>query len=391
MALIFKMIGILVLFCTTIFPSNAQELNPLHQILDAKKPEISRVMDSLPDHALQIRYTHISRDSKGNRSFKTYDFQTDDANYFYPASTVKLPVAVLALEHMVGKELKNGTRVNLDTPYQIKGDTLTSSLRKDIEAIFAVSDNEAYNRLYELLGRDSINAYLKNKALEPLQIVHRLSTPNAAEAKTRDVVFYPESKKTVTRNGYTSTAIRKLQLKGIQKGKGFMQNDSLISGAFDFSSKNYYPVSTQQELMKRLLFPQEYLKSERFVLDKKTRRFLLRTMHKMPRQLGYDDSHYQDSYGKFFMYGDRKNRIPSHIQIFNKVGYAYGTLTDNAYIKDKKNNIEFLLTVTILVNKNQIFNDNRYEFDSVGIPFLAELGRQVYSYEQAIRQKDRKK
>ena len=40
-----------------------------------------------------------------------------------------------------------------------------------------------------------------------------------------------------------------------------------------------------------------------------------------------------------------------------------------------------MLTATILVNKDGIFNDDNYEYDEIGIPFLAELGRQLYNYE----------
>ena len=100
-----------------------------------------------------------------------------------------------------------------------------------------------------------------------------------------------------------------------------------------------------------------------------------------PRHLGYDENEYYDSYGKFFIYGDSESRIPEHIKIYNKVGYAYGTLTDCAYIKDEQNDLEFILCATILVNSNETFNDNNYEFDTVGIPFLANLGREVYQFE----------
>ena len=65
------------------------------------------------------------------------------------------------------------------------------------------------------------------------------------------------------------------------------------------------------------------------------------------------------------------------IRIHNKVGLAYGTLTDVAYITDRENGVEFLLSATILVNENQIFNDNQYEYEEKGIPFLAELGRLI--------------
>ncbi|TXE08616.1 hypothetical protein ES711_08950 [Gelidibacter salicanalis] len=65
------------------------------------------------------------------------------------------------------------------------------------------------------------------------------------------------------------------------------------------------------------------------------------------------------------------------MKIHNKTGYAYGYLTDSAYIINKKTNQEFLITATIHVNKNKIYNDGMYEYDAVGIPFLAALGRQL--------------
>ena len=68
-------------------------------------------------------------------------------------------------------------------------------------------------------------------------------------------------------------------------------------------------------------------------------------------------------------------------RIYNKVGLAYGTATDVAYVKDR-NGIEFFLTATILTNKNEIFNDNQYEYDQLGIPFLAALGRELYQFEK---------
>ena len=81
------------------------------------------------------------------------------------------------------------------------------------------------------------------------------------------------------------------------------------------------------------------------------------------------------------MYGDSEEPIPDHIEIANKVGWAYGYLTDCAYIRDTQRDISFFLTATIHVNSNQIYNDGIYEYDSIGMPFLAELGRQVYDYE----------
>jgi hypothetical protein len=81
------------------------------------------------------------------------------------------------------------------------------------------------------------------------------------------------------------------------------------------------------------------------------------------------------------MFGDSRERIPSHIKIYNKVGFAFGTLTDCAYIHDTRTGVEFLLSATILVNEDGIFNDDIYEYQETGIPFLAALGRELYQFE----------
>ena len=130
-------------------------------------------------------------------------------------------------------------------------------------------------------------------------------------------------------------------------------------------------------MMKRLIFPENFSKEEQFQLPDSDRTFLLNTMKVLPKEAGYDPETYYDGYVKFFVLGDTKDSIPPHIEIYNKVGYAYGYLTDCAYIKNKKTNREFILTGTIHVNENQIFNDDTYEYETIGIPFLAELGRQL--------------
>ena len=90
---------------------------------------------------------------------------------------------------------------------------------------------------------------------------------------------------------------------------------------------------------------------------------------------------YPDGYVKFFMYGGDAKVIPPHIRVFNKVGDAYGFLTDSAYIVDFENKIEFLLSATIYSNENQTFNDNKYEYDEIALPFLKNLGLAIYEIE----------
>ena len=177
-----------------------------------------------------------------------------------------------------------------------------------------------------------------------------------------------------------------LTLNGIKKGRGYYEENTLTNGPFDFSLKNYFPLSSQNEVLKRIIFPEQFSKNERFNLSPDQNGFLLKAMSDLPKNVGYDEMDYYDGYGKFFMFGDTRDTIPEYLKIYNKVGNAFGTITDCAYINDSKNNVEFMLSATLLVNNNGIFNDNQYEYETIGLPFLAQLGREIYNLEIAQKQ-----
>lgn len=342
--------------------------NPLVDILNSNHPAIKTVMDNLDAHELQIQLTDINADT-------TYTFQVSAENYFYPASSVKFPIAVLALEKV---NTLNG--ITSETPFIVGGDSTYSTIRSCVTKIFATSDNKAYNDLYEFLGRDYINSKLKEKGLQPARISHRLSTPHANIKTTKPISFKITDSTIIKQEPIIDSEIEKLNLKKINKGKGFYKDDALVNTPFDFSQKNYLPISVLHDMMKRIQFPNTFKLDEQFILNPEDRSFLLDIMKKVPREVGYNEADYYDGYVKFFMFGDTKKRIPEHINISNKVGYAYGYLTDCAFIEDKKQEVSFILTATIHVNNNEIFNDDVYEYEEIGIPFLAEIGRQVHTY-----------
>ena len=349
--------------------------NALEFALASKHPRIKQIIDSLAQHEVQIKFTKIKREKHGI-IFEDHGFQVNDQNYFYPASTVKLPIAVLAME-----KLNQMASLTMDTRFYVEGDSVETTFASDINKIFVVSDNKANNRLFEFLGQDAINNALKQKGIESVRISHRLSTDEAYEISTLPLVAYLNDSTTTMLEGTINTTPKPLEINNTMKGIGYYEEDVLINEPFDFTLKNQYPINAQHGVMKRLVFPENFKESERFNLSTSQRALILEAMQRLPREAGYDSKEYYDSYVKFFMFGDSKEAIPDNINIFNKVGYAYGTLTDCAYIQDTKNKVEFILTATILINKNGIFNDNAYEYDTIGIPFLAALGTEIYAYE----------
>ena len=70
------------------------------------------------------------------------------------------------------------------------------------------------------------------------------------------------------------------------------------------------------------------------------------------------------------------------------MGKAYGFLTDATYFADLENGIEFMLSGTIHCNSDEIFNDDKYDYDIIGLPFMKDVGRLIYQHELSRTKKN---
>lgn len=387
------------------FNSCQQEIEPTDPLafIISNTPELLSIVEK-EQHEVQIIYTQIERDKNNNAHLNSFYTNRDDNKYFYPASTVKMPVAFLALER-INELSKTQPLIKSDSPIQFKKgtppqqvmivDSSAQNLRPNVahfvEQIFSVSDNEAYNRLYEFLGQDYINDRLKEKGIFRNSRIrtrvgisgfdtesNKYTNPYSITNESGEVLFEQDEHYALYSNFSNLT--------DTLKGKGFYDDEEerVIDSQFNMGSKNFINLTDLQGSLERIIFPENFNIEERFSLSKDQYDFLYKNMPKTPLDFSFHQDHaddYHDSYVKFFYNGDNKEPIPDHVKIFNKVGWAYGTLTDCAYIADTKNNIEFFLTATILVNDNEIFNDGKYEYESIGLPFLAKLGKEIYNFE----------
>ena len=123
---------------------------------------------------------------------------------------------------------------------------------------------------------------------------------------------------------------------------------------------------------------------QRFKLTAQDYKLLSKAMGQRPHESDFPDYDKPDNFVKFWMYGDQpeETKIPDGLRMYNKVGWAYGYLTDAAYVTDAESGREFILVGTIHVNENRIFNDGVYEYETIGLPFFGQLGRAVLAYER---------
>ena len=369
--------------------------NPLASILKSEK--FKQITENPLKYRVQILYTQINRDRHNKPSLKTYSYRTNSKEYFYPASTVKLAASVLALEKINALGLDKNwfmyTRKSREGQQEITQDLSAESGKPSvahyIKKILLVSDNEAYNRLYEFLGQKKFNQSMKSKGFKGVRFTHRLQVPLTSFENqfTNPIEFVDMTGRTryFQEAAFNDQAI--FSKKSILLGKGFRNSQGQIEHKpYDFTLKNAFPLATQHEFLQRLMLPEAFPKRKQFSLTQEDYSFLYQYMSQYPTETRYPnylmDSTFYPTYCKFIYYGANKNEpIHKNLRIFNKVGDAYGFLLDNAYVVDFENQIEFMVSAVILCNEDEIFNDDLYEYDRIGFPFLKQLGQEIHGYE----------
>lgn len=391
---------LIVTFIMIKFSSRAQENNPLKFILENNPNLFKDILNDPNKKEIQIIYTQIDRDIRNKAHFITYKYNVDDKHYFYPASTIKLPVAIFALEKLnqidlngVNKNTSLKIISNLNEETEVFEDKSTlngkPSIANYIKKILLVSDNDAFNRLYEFVDRSTINKKLKYYGFKHSKVMTRLAVGDTEETarSTNSFEFYNEEGKILYKKQPSYDRFNyPMKLDNLLQGEGYLdKNGDLIAKPIDFTDKNVFQLSDQHELMKRLFFPESFSSKKRFFLTQNDYDFLYTYMSKFPTESKipiYTAPDYYPAYCKFLFYGADKNEyINPNVRIFNKVGDAYGYAIDNAYFIDYQTKVEFILSAVIQSNNDQIYNDDKYEYEDICFPFLKNLGQKVYEHE----------
>lgn len=372
--------------------------NILEELLRQNQDAFETLLKNQDKYQIQIIYTQINRDENNQPHFTSYTYGVDDKRYFYPASTVKMPTAFVALEklnnlNIIGLDKKTPLRIGAGTSPQTPVYVDTSaqnhlpSVEHYIKKIFLVSDNDANNRLYEFCGQAYLNQTLHDKGFTDLRIIHRLGIGGFDAEKnqyTNPITFFDNDNILYRQGEVKSSGFTDLNLKTEVRGVAHLKGDSIIPQPFDFRYKNFISLKTLQDIQKAVLFPNAVSEQQRFNLTESDYKMIYKSMATLPKESDFPKYNEADNYCKFFIFGDKPEdfKIPDNIRIFNKVGWAYGFLTDISYIVDFEENIEFMVAAVIHVNENETYNDGVYEYKNIGLPFFANLGQVLYDYEK---------
>ena len=284
-------------FVTFIYPTAVRGGGePLLESLLRSNPICAPVLVAAAKHEVQILYTQIDRDADNRPHFTRHEYRVDPQDYFYPASAIKLAGALLALEKLnqLGiAGVDRHTPVRIDSAYSGQTAVHTDSTAPDglptiahyIRKLFAVSDNDAYNRLYEFVGQQRMNEGLWEKGYQDVRLTHRLAIARSPEENrhTNPLTFYRGDQvlyqQPILANPQTWRAPEP-----IPKGEGHIQNGALVAAPKDFAGSNYMSVEVLQDLLMATFFSEELPTKRRFDLRPDDYRFLYRTMSMLPRE-----------------------------------------------------------------------------------------------------------
>ncbi|HYJ38844.1 MAG TPA: serine hydrolase, partial [Chitinophagaceae bacterium] len=268
--------------------------NLVEQLMLTQPEKFSDILRNRDSFKVQIIYSQIDRNKKNKPILTDYYFNVDATNYFYPASTVKLPTALLALERLnemeiagvsrsssiiTESEFSNHSPVYNDPTSEDGRPTIENYIRK----IFLVSDNDAFNRLYEFLGQEYINQQLHSKGYRQTDILHRLSILLSEEENrhTNPVLFYDDSSRIMFSQPMKYSNLS-YPVRSDSLGNGYYSRGELMKGPMNFSAKNRLPLQELHTMMRALLFPATVKKQQRFNLTSDQYRFVWQYLSQYP-------------------------------------------------------------------------------------------------------------
>ena len=359
-------------------------------------PRLAAVVSEAEKHRLQLLIAEVVETEDGP-ILRRSGFRVD-AEYFYPASTIKLYAAIAALEWL--EEESTPSEVTLDTamrihplfddeslderdPSNLEGATIT--IGHEVRKLCIVSDNTAFNRLFEFLGPDDLHARLARAGFPDVLIRHRLSEFRSLEQNRMSPRIEFVVGETTLHTLPERRATEEIPLpdhRGLQVGDSFLRSGNKIETSMDFTHKNLARLVDLQNALVATVRPDIPLEAadgtpQQFRLSDEHRAHLVRALSEWPRESEnplYDREKYPDDWVKFLLPGLKQVVPQEELTISNKVGLAYGFTIENAYVHDRGTGRSFFLTGALYTNENATLNDGVYEYDTVAFPFWAALG-----------------
>jgi hypothetical protein len=401
-------------------------------------PEFKHVFKKNAEFRFEIIYGQVNHEPGKLPRIRKYYFG-DASQYFYPASCVKLPVALKTLQKLntlqgdtAGGEwylqfedtaICGGNRypnksdhfLRVKEPMRaVKAAALCGARTEEFCVINGIDPDNAIETGALIIANKQRPFTVNEQLSEMLIYSHNgfynqlfdFSTGEESQFNARVKIttrFMPcigenvdVTSESVLISGATALTIRNkperiddvkknIFTKGLLVGKGVMNGDKVIKGPKNFTKHNAMQLETIQNALIEVVFPGYLPQGSFYEINEEQRRMLIKYLGMKPSEdrIVSDTAflHVKDDYTNFLFTGQSHTDLPAGIRIVNIVGQSYGFLTDVMYFADEVNKVDFFLAARIYVNDDGILNDDKYEYEEIAYPLFEKLGKEIYKYE----------
>lgn len=420
----------------------SQEQKEFWKMIAKQIPEYKKIFKKHKKYRFEIIYGQINHEPGKSPQVKKYYFG-DKSQYYYPASTVKLPVTLRTLELLNTIEKQHELAHNdwhiqsIDTnicgSYKAKTRTekylritvpisarlaaakcgLTAeeflsinhyepdsiiqpgslirtcksveanSLREMMNEMLVYSNNNFYNLIFEI--GNGISCETEKNAKITTRFMACLGTTDSTGAM---VLKHEKSGHLHSKTPERITDLDKRIFEtGFDVGKKFIDaQGKTVKKPINFSRHNSLQLEFTLNCIAELIFPGYLPEGSFYDLNEEDRKMTIRYLGMRPEEDGIvtnkDYLTLADNYTNYLFTGQEKTEIPENIRIINIVGQSYGFITDCMYFADEKEKVDFFLAARIYVNKDKTLNDDKYEYNEIAFPLFEKLGKVIYEYEK---------
>ncbi len=349
----------------------------LMHMLSGGGPTMGRLLEAAAEHRVQMLLTMLPvRGQPGEQRSAAF---RADAEYVYPASTIKLVTAVGAVGRLWHwRRERARPDLTLSTPVRI-GDGPVTTVAGELRRVFLVSDNPAHNLLHDLVGHREIHEMMWAAGLASVRVRHRLSVVELAERARRSpgVCFAcPEPLDMPER--FSDLNLPPEHGAGLDVGCSHVDAQGVRhERPMSFAEKNRISLRDLHALTMATFAPDVRGGIAFPWLVEADRRELEGVAALCPAESGdaaYPRASYPDEYNKFLLPGLIRVRPRAEWRYVNKIGRAYGFTLDTAVIEHVPSGARCVLSAAVYTNRSGELNTDRYDYLADADPFMAELG-----------------
>lgn len=388
---------------------------PLRRALDRAQvlrlQVVVREVEGLPTGAGAWPMGVVAGGGQGVRIGPAMGFRVD-AEYIYPASTVKLPTAVAALMTLAELAERVGRpEIGAASPLRfwpcLPGESVAEvdatnvpsrriTAGHDARRVCVVSDNPAHNRLYGIVGHEEVNRRLWAMGLTTARINHRLAEPGRTWEEHRrtprvDVLGGDGAAVAELPARESGLMIDNEGVPGLEVGTAHVDpmTGERVEGPLSFLKRNRLGLHDQQAVLMKVLLPGAAAPDEvtrPIGLRESDRLLLCDALWPTPRQSGLVGLSKPgmgpppDEFVKFMVPGLRRALAGTRaddIAVFNKVGMAYGFFTDNALVVRRGSSRGVLVAGAMYANESAVLGLDTYDEKTVARPVFEAIGEVV--------------